>query len=151
MDLPSSVVRSTMEVPTNQTRGRSMSEIIRIGVDLSKSVFTLHGIDREEHCQLRKSLQWPEFLSFFTNFPATRVGMEAGSGAHHWAPAIRKLDHDACIMDPKLVARYRHHGRSGKNDANDAEAICEAMSRSSMRYVPIKASEQQVALVIHRA
>jgi len=76
--------------------------------------------------------------------------MEAGSGAHHWARELAKLGHQPCIIDPKLVAPYRHQGRTGKNDANDAEAICEAMSRPKMRYVPIKDDAQQAILVIHR-
>jgi len=128
-----------------------MSEVIRIGVDLSKSVYSLYGVDSEERCLLKKTLKRSEFLQFFSHLPATRVGMEAGSGAHHWARELIKLGHDACIMDPKLVAPYRHQGRSGKNDANDAEAICEAMSRPRMRYVPVKDIEQQAILVIHRA
>ena len=127
-----------------------MSEVIRIGVDLSKSVFVLYGVDQQEQCQVKRTLKRAEFLAYFSNLPACRVGMEAGSGAHHWARELQKLGHQPCIMDPKLVAPYRHQGRTGKNDTNDAEAICEAMSRPKMRYVPIKDDAQQAILVIHR-
>jgi transposase len=127
-----------------------MSEVIRIGIDLSKSVFVLYGVDRQEQCQLKRTMKRAEVLTWFANLPACRVGMEAGSGAHYWAREFGKLGHQPCIMDPKLVAPYRHQGRAGKNDTNDAEAICEAMGRPRMRYVPIKDAAQQAILIIHR-
>ena len=127
-----------------------MSKISRIGIDLSKSVFALYGVDENEQCCLKRTLKRGEVLVFFSNLEPCRVAMESGSGAHYWARELRKLGHDARIIDPKLVAPYRHQGRSGKNDTNDAEAVCEAMSRPSMRFVPVKDVEQQAALVIHR-
>jgi len=89
-------------------------------------------------------------LNFFAQCPPCTVAMEAGASAHYWARELIKLDHDAKIMDPKRVVPYRHQGLSGKNDTNDAEAICEAMSRPSMRFVPVKNEAQQAILVIHR-
>jgi transposase len=78
------------------------------------------------------------------------VAMEAGSGAHHWARQLIHLGHDARIIDPRFVAPYRHQGRSGKNDINDAVAICEAAGRPQMRFVPVKSEHQQAILVVHR-
>ncbi|MEQ8857390.1 MAG: IS110 family transposase [Pseudomonadales bacterium] len=126
-----------------------MSEIIRVGIDLSKSVFVIYGVDAQEQCVLKRTLKRREVLECFANLPRCSIGMEAGSGAHYWARELRNLGHDARIMDPKLVIPYRNQGRSGKNDANDAEAICEAMSRPNMRFVPIKDEEQQAIRVLH--
>jgi len=127
-----------------------MSKIIRIGIDLSKSVFVLYGVDEHEQCCLKRTLKRAEVLSFFATMEACCIAMESGSGAHYWARELNKLGHNARIIDPKLVAPYRHQGRSGKNDTNDAEAVCEAMSRPQMRFVPVKDEQQQTALVIHR-
>ncbi len=127
-----------------------MSKIIRVGIDLSKSVFVLYGVDEQEHCRLKRTLRRVDVLKEFATLEPCVVGMEAGSGAHYWARELRALGHDARIMDPKLVVPYRHQGRTGKNDANDAEAICEALGRPKMRFVPIKEVDQQAILVIHR-
>ncbi|MGR9090580.1 MAG: IS110 family transposase [Gammaproteobacteria bacterium] len=127
-----------------------MSKSIRIGIDLSKSVFVLYGVDESEQCCLKRTLKRTEMLSFFANIEPCRVAMESGSGAHYWARELSKFGHDAKIIDPKLVAPYRHQGRSGKNDTNDAEAVCEAMSRPAMRFVPVKDEHQQAVLVMHR-
>ena len=127
-----------------------MSKISRIGIDLSKSTFVIYGVDEYEQCCLKRTLKRNEVLTFFANLESCDIAMESGSGAHYWAREIIKLGHNAKIIDPKLVAPYRHQGRAGKNDTNDAEAICEAMSRPQMRFVPVKDEHQQAALVVHR-
>jgi transposase len=127
-----------------------MTKIMRVGIDLSKNVFVIYGVDGRDQRVLKKTLKRAELLAFFAQLEPGLVGMEAGSGAHHWARELIKLGHDARIMDPRLVAPYRNQGRTGKNDANDAEAICEALGRPHMRFVPIKDPEQQAILVIHR-
>ncbi len=109
-----------------------MSTIMRVGIDLSKNVFVVYGVDRSEHCALKRTLKRSELLTFFAKLEPCLVGMEAGSGAHHWARKLIELGHDARIIDPRLVAPYRSQGRSGKNDANDAEAVCEALGRPHM-------------------
>lgn len=124
--------------------------IMRLGLDLAKSVFVLYGVDERGRCQLRRQLRRSEVLNFFANLEPCLVGMEAGSGAHYWARELRTLGHDARIMDARLVAPYRSQGRTGKNDSNDAAAICEAVGRPHMRFVPIKAVDQQAVLIVHR-
>lgn len=118
-----------------------------IGIDLAKSVFSLHGVDAHGKVVLRRQLSRSKLLAFMANLPPCRVGMEACSGAHYWARQFQKLGHTVGIMAPRFVAPYR---KSGKNDDNDAEAICEAVSRPSMRFVPVKSAEQQALLVLHR-
>lgn len=129
---------------------RSIIMIIRFGIDLAKSSFAVCGVDENEHITLRKTLNRKQLLHFFANQPPAIVAMEAGSGAHHWARELRALGHDARIIDPRLVAPYRQQGRTGKNDANDAAAVCEAAGRPSMSFVPIKSLEQQAILMTHR-
>jgi transposase len=127
-----------------------MQSIMRVGIDLSKNVFVVFGVDSDERPGLKRTLKRSELLVFFATLERCMIGMEAGSGAHHWARQLVKLGHDARIMDPRLVAPYRSEGRSGKNDHNDAAAICEALGRPHMRFVPIKDVEQQAILLIHR-
>ena len=127
-----------------------MKTIMRVGVDLSKNVFVVYGVDERDQSVVKRTLKRSEVLSFFAQLEVCLIGMEAGSGAHYWARELIKLGHDARIMDPRLVAPYRNQGRTGKNDANDAEAICEAVGRPHMRFVPIKDPEQQAILLIHR-
>jgi len=124
--------------------------IIRFGVDLAKNSFSICGVDVHDKVVIRKTLRRDELLNFFVQAPPAVVAMESGSGAHHWARALQALGHDARIIDPRLVAPYRHQGHVGKNDSNDAEAICEAAGRPHMRFVPIKSAEQQALLVVHR-
>ena len=118
-----------------------------IGLDLAKSVFQIHGVDAHGKLVTSKRLRRDAVLSFFANLPPCRVGMEACATAHHWARGIRELGHEVRLMPPRYVKPYvkRH-----KNDRADAEAICEAVTRPSMRFVPIKSEEQQAGLVIHR-
>jgi len=124
--------------------------IIRIGIDLAKNSFALCGVDEHEKIVLEKTVKRPALLDIFVNLPPCLVAMEAGSGAHHWARALIKLGHDARIMDPAFVAPYRTGGRSAKNDRNDARAVCEAAGRPNVRFVPVKAIDQQATLLVHR-
>ncbi|MDX1488646.1 MAG: IS110 family transposase [Acidiferrobacterales bacterium] len=135
---------------SKQCAERSIAVIIRFGIDLAKSSFAVCGVDENEHIVLRKTLNRKQLLHFFANQPPALVAMEAGSGAHHWARELRALGHDARIIDPRLVAPYRQQGRTGKNDANDAAAVCEAAARPSMSFVPVKSPEQQAILMVHR-
>ena len=127
-----------------------MRKIMRVGLDLAKSVFVVYGVDEREHGQLRRTLRRGEVLPFFATLEPCLVGMESGSGAHYWARELQALGHEARIMDPRLVAPYRSEGRTGKNDSNDAAAICEAVGRPRMRFVPIKDPDQQAVLLVHR-
>jgi transposase len=117
--------------------------IIRFGLDLAKNSFALCGVDTHGKIVLRKTLKREKLLELFANVTPAMVAMEAGSGAHHWARELGALGHDARIIDPRLVAPYRHNGRAGKNDFNDAMAICEAAGRPQMRFIPVKSKEQQ--------
>jgi len=122
-------------------------KITTVGVDLAKSVFSVHGVDEHGRAALRKTVRRGKLLELFAQLPACVVGMEACSGAQHWARELRKLGHEPRIMAAEFVEPYR---RGGKNDTNDAAAICEAVSRPQMRFVPIKSVEQQAVLAVHR-
>jgi len=122
--------------------------IIRIGLDTSKHVFQLHGVDASEQPILRRQLGRKEAEKLFAKLPPTRIGLEACGTAHHWARVLRGLGHEVVLMPPQYIKPYV---KRGKNDAIDAAAICEAMSRPSMRFVPIKSAEQQAALMMLRA
>lgn len=121
--------------------------VSRIGVDLAKTVFQLHGVDRQEQVTLRRQLRRQQVLDFFRKLPPCLVGMEACSSAHYWARELGKLGHTVKLIAPQFVKPYV---KSNKNDANDAAAICEAVSRPSMRFVPIKSIEQQDIQAVHR-
>jgi len=118
-----------------------------IGIDLAKNSFSLHGIDEQGKARLRKTVSRKKLLDTLANVPPCLIGMEACSGAHYWARELSKLGHEVRIMAPKFVIPYR---KGGKNDNNDAEAICEALTRPNMRFVPIKSAEQQAVLSLHR-
>jgi len=120
----------------------------RIGIDLAKNVFQVHGVDEHEKPVVRRRLKRSEFVEFFAQLPECLVGMEACGGSHHWARELQALGHDVRLMAPRFVAAYR---KNDKNDGNDAEAVCEAVSRPNMRFVPIKSAEQQAVLTLHRA
>lgn len=121
--------------------------IKRIGIDLAKQVFQIHGVDYQEKVVLRKQLRRNHMLAFFRQLPSCLIGMEACSGAHYWARELQKMGHTVKLMAPQFVKPYV---KGNKNDANDAEAICEAVSRPNMRFVAIKTIEQQDIQVIHR-
>jgi transposase len=120
---------------------------ITIGIDLAKSVFQVHGVDSAGDVVVRKKLRRAEVLKFFEALAPCLVGMEACATAHYWAREIGALGHDVRLMPPSYVKAYL---RRQKNDAADAEAICEAVTRPSMRFVPIKSAERQGVLVLHR-
>lgn len=119
--------------------------IIRVGLDTAKHVFQLHGVDEEEQPVLRQRLGRKEVARFFAKLPPTRVGLEACGAAHYWARVLRGLRHEVVLLPPQYIKPYV---KRGKNDAIDAEAICEAMSRPGMRFVPVKSAEQQAALMM---
>lgn len=121
--------------------------VTTVGIDLAKNVFSVHGIDAHGKVMLRRSIGRADLLPMFAQMPPCLIGMEACSGAHHMARELKKLGHDARIMAPRFVVPYR---KSGKNDRNDAEAICDAVSRPNMRFVPVKSVEQQAVLCLHR-
>ena len=118
-----------------------------IGLDIAKNVFQIHGVDRHGKTVLRKQLKRAQMLAFFANLPVCRIGLEACAGAHYWARELIKLGHDARLISPQFVKPYV---KGNKNDANDAEAICEAVGRPNMRFVPVKSVEQQDMLMLHR-
>ncbi|MBU2846805.1 IS110 family transposase [Acidithiobacillus ferriphilus] len=124
-----------------------MKDITTIGIDIAKNVFQLHGVDRHGKTSLRKTVTRAKLLVTLANLPPCLIGIEACGGAHHWARKITQLGHTVRMVAPQFVVPYR---KSGKNDANDAEAICEAVARPNMRFVPIKTPEQQAALTLHR-
>ncbi len=124
-----------------------MSEVITIGLDLAKNVFQVHGVDGAGQTVIRRQLRRCGVLPFFKKQPPCLVGMEACATSHHWARAIRALGHEVRLMPPRYVKAYV---KRNKNDAADAEAICEAVTRPSMRFVAIKTVEQQSVLVLHR-
>lgn len=122
-----------------------MEKVSRVGMDTSKSVFQLHGVNAVEHPVLRKKLRRQQVLAFFAKLAPTKVGLEACGGAHYWARELTTLGHEVVLLPPQYVKPYV---KRGKNDAADAEAICEAMSRPTMRFVPAKSAESQAALML---
>jgi len=124
--------------------------IIRIGVDLAKNVFAVHGVDEAGKVMLARTVRRDQLLEVLAAVPPCIVAMEACSGAHHWARRLVAFGHTPRILAPKFVSPYRMSGKQGKNDANDAAAICEAAGRPSMRFVPIKSEAQQALLSLHR-
>ena len=122
-------------------------KITTVGIDLAKSVFQVHGTDAHGKTVLKKQLKREQMASFFVNLPACLIGMEACGGAHHWARKLQSMGHTVRLMAPQFVKPYV---KTNKNDAADAEAICEAVGRPNMRFVPIKTIEQQAVLSLHR-
>src|SRR5471030_791416 len=125
-----------------------MGELSTIGVDIAKSVFQIHGVDAEGMVVIRRRIGRAKVLEFFAGLPSFLVGMEACATAHQWGRELKKFGHDTRLMPPTYVKAYV---KRGKNDAADAAAICEAVTRPSMRFVPIKSVEQQSVLMLHRA
>jgi len=121
--------------------------IKRVGIDLAKQVFQVHGVDNQEQAVLRKQLRRAQMLDYFQKLPPCLIGMEACSSAHYWGRELQKLGHTVKLMAPQFVKPYV---KSNKNDANDAEAICEAVARPTMRFVAIKTIAQQDIQAIHR-
>lgn len=123
-------------------------EITTIGIDLAKHVFQVHGVDSTGKALLKKQLRRDQLATFMVQFPACLVGMEACGGAHFWARKFRQMGHQVRLMAPQFVKPYV---KSNKNDRADAEAICEAVARPTMRFVAIKTPDQQAVLALHRA
>jgi transposase len=126
--------------------------IVTVGVDLAKNVFALHGVNGTGAVQLRQpKVGRAKLNEVVAALPPCTIGMEACTGAHHWARLFAAHGHTVKLMAPKLVTPYRMSGKRGKNDAADAAAICEAVTRPNMRFVPVKSVEQQSRLMVHRA
>jgi len=122
-------------------------KVTTIGFDLAKNVFQVHGVDERGLVVVRKQLRREQVASYFANLPPCVVGMEACGSAHHWARKLQGFGHAVRLISPQFVKPYV---KGNKNDAADAEAICEAVARPNMRFVPIKTMEQQAVLSVHR-
>lgn len=126
--------------------------IVTVGIDLAKNVFAVHGVDETgKPVLVRPNVARSKLLELIASLPPCLIGMEACSGAHHWARLFAGFGHTVRLMAPKFVVPYRLSGKAGKNDAADAAAICEAVTRPNMRFVPPKSLEQQGQLLVHRA
>jgi transposase len=125
-----------------------MGEVSTIGLDIAKSVFQVHGVDADGAVVIRKRVGRVKVLEFFSALPPCLVGIEACPTAHHWSRELQALGHTVRLMPPSYVKAYV---KRSKNDANDAAAICEAVTRPSMRFVPTKSEQQQSALMLHRS
>ena len=122
-------------------------EITTVGIDLAKSVFQVHAVDQHGKVLLRKQLKRGQVAEFFANLPTCLIGMEACGSAHYWARKMQAMGHTVKLMAPQYVKPYV---KTNKHDAADAEAICEAVRRPNMRFVPVKNIEQQAVLALHR-
>lgn len=128
-----------------------MQEITRVGVDLAKNVIQVHAVDAQGHVVTNRQLPRSKFKPWCLQLPpGCLVAMEACAGAHHWARTLIAAGLDVRLLAPHLVSAYRQQGKTGKNDANDAAAVCEAASRPCMHFVPVKTVEQQGVLSVHR-
>src|ERR671923_1441634 len=123
-----------------------MTKISTIGVDLAKNVFQLHGVDASGAVVLKRQLRRAGVEKFFAQLPPCLVGLEACGSAHHWARVIGRYGHQVRLMHPGYVKPYV---KRNKNDGRDAEAICEAVGRPTMRFVAVKSVEQQATLAVH--
>lgn len=129
----------------------ALEKVVRVGVDLAKQVIHVHAVAADGQVVTNRPLARDRFLGWCEKLPkGSIVAMEACSGAHHWARCLRAMGLDARLIAAKFTAMYRLQGLAGKNDANDAAAICEAASRPSMRFVPVKTTEQQGLMTLHR-
>jgi transposase len=125
-----------------------MGEVSTIGLDIAKSIFQVHGVDVSDVVVIRKRISRAKILEFFATLPACLVGIEACPSAHYWSRELQALGHTVRLMPPSYVKAYL---KRSKNDANDAAAICEAVTRPSMRFVPTKSEQQQSGLMLHRS
>lgn len=123
-------------------------KVTRIGLDLAKHVLQVHGVDRHGKVVMRKQLTRATMRGFFAQLSPCLIGVEACASAHYWARELSQFGHTVRLMAPQFVRPYR---KNPKNDGNDAEAICEAVSRPNMRFVPVKSAAQQAVLTVHRA
>src|ERR1700722_20625402 len=136
-----------MKSSFNKSGGSIMKDIKVLGIDLAKDVFQLHGTDAKGNRVLTKRLSRGKLIEYMANITPCLVGIEACGGAHYWARVFEEHGHTVKIMSPQFVKPYV---KSNKNDARDAEAIAEAVTRPNMRFVPIKGIEQQDILMLHR-
>jgi transposase len=139
---------TTVRTHHHQKEGVHLLHVTRIGIDLAKQVFQVHGVDDRGHTVLRRRLARSQVRAVLTQLPPCVVGLEACGSAHYGARELRALGQDVRLMAPQVVRPYRKHD---KNDGNDAEAICEAGGRPQMRFVPVKDVGQQAVLTVHRA
>jgi transposase len=121
-----------------------MGEITTVGLDIAKLVFQIHAVDAEGRVIVRRQVRRPQLVKFFAGLSPCLIGMEACATAHYWARELTALGHEVRLMPPAYVKRQ-------KNDAADAGAICEAVTRPTMRFVPVKSPEQQSAAMLHRS
>ncbi|BEI01566.1 IS110 family transposase [Edwardsiella ictaluri] len=128
--------------------GAAIMSVKTIGIDLAKEVFQIHGTDEHGKRLFNKQLKRAKMLSFFANIPPCLIGMEACASAHFWAGKLISMGHNVKLMAPQFVKPYV---KTNKHDAADAEAICEAVTRPNMRFVPVKTPEQQAVLALHRS
>src|SRR3712207_1465625 len=122
-------------------------KLTTIGIDLAKNVFQVHGVDAHGKVSLKKQLKRGQVVAFSSNLPPCLIGMETCGSAHYWARKLQALGHTVKLMAPQFVKPYV---KTNKHDAADAEAICEAVTRPSMRFVPVKTIEQQTMAQLHR-
>ena len=126
---------------------QKLTTVATIGLDIAKNVFQVHGVDKEGQVVIRQQLKRNRMLAFFRKLPPNIVGIEACASSHHWAREIAAVGHTVRLMPPAYVKPYV---KRQKNDAADAEAICEAVARPTMRFVPVKTVDQQALLTLHR-
>ena len=143
---PTSASSLRIMVTINEEKGNGMSNYT-VGVDIAKRVFQVHVVDANGEVQAARKLRRSEFLGFLSKLPPSLIGMESCSSAHHWARELSAMGHEVKLMNPMYVKPYI---KRGKTDAVDAEAICEAVTRPTMRFVPIKSVDQQSVLMVHR-
>jgi transposase len=124
-----------------------MKEVITVGIDIAKNIFQVHGVSAQGDVASRRKLRRSEVTEFFERLPPCLIGIEACATAHHWARQLMALGHEVKLMPAAYVKPYV---KRQKNDAADAEAICEAVQRPTMRFVPVKSEEQQGVLMLHR-
>jgi len=129
-------------------KGDNIMQVVRIGLDIAKQSFQVHGVDTHGKVAVRKQLSRSKVLPYFAQLPPCLVGLEACGGAHYWARELQKRGHEVRLMAAAMIQPYR---TKQKNDQNDAEAICEAVSRPRTRFVPVKSEAQQAVLTVHRA
>ena len=122
-------------------------KITTVGIDVAKSIFQVHGVDERGNVVLRRQIRRAQMLLFFAKLEPCLIGMEACASSHYWARKLSALGHTVRLMAPQFVKPYR---KNDKNDGNDAEAICEALQRPNMRFVPVKSAQQQAELAVHR-
>src|SRR5438093_3596557 len=146
VDGPRTASRCQNEVAEDLRQRRpSMEQITRIGMDTSKRLFELHGVNVAEEPVLHRRMRRKQMIEYFEELSPTVIGIEACAGAHHWARLLGSFGHEVKLIPPQHAKRYV---KRGKNDAADAKALCEAMSRPDMLFVPVKSQDQQAALML---